>query len=185
MIAAVAAAALAIVPVPAGEAPILLDGKCDAGEYAGAARLAIGEGITMHVRRDAHFLTICLDLPPDSLGTLDVYLRNLDLSITNLHISAQVGERSYRPGEDPPWTFGNQRGWYGPPVAFAGLRQGDGGRMQANFAASSARELQLANTRFGNGPWKVRLAVRALGPDRAGAVEYPKKQGVWLVLTPA
>jgi hypothetical protein len=177
-----------VLTAPLIERPLLLDGRCDVTEWRGAAELDVGGGVRLLARQDREYVYLCLRLPPSSLGTLDLWLETQPgAAPVNLHISAQVGERTKGPQGWPEWRFGNQQGWYGPPVAFSGMdRAPDGGR-QGRFADSAARELQLSKARFGAGPWRARLEVRALGPDREGAVIYPAASGEdspdgWLML---
>jgi hypothetical protein len=154
--------------------PVLLDAKCDAAEYANAARHDIGGGVTLRARHDADYVYLCLMLPAQSLGTMDLFLQPVSGGpMYNLHISAQVGERIFAGGAWPDWTFGNERAWYGPPVAFRGMARRPDGTARPDFSESEAREVQLTRARFGNGPWKVRLEVRALGPDKRGEVVFP------------
>jgi len=150
--------------------PLLLDARCDAAEYAGAARQDLGGGVSLQARHDSHYLVLCLSLPPDSFGSLDLYVRGADGALHNLHVSAQIGERTRGPGGWPAWRFGNAQGWYGPPVAFRGLATDASGRARADFTPSAARELQLPRARFGPGPWRVRVELNALGAGNTSLV---------------
>ena len=173
---------LGIIAQPSS-APILLDGRCDPAEYAEAESRDLDHGVVLHAVHDAHFVTLCATLPPDSLGTMDLYLQSpAGGPITNLHISAQVGERTYREGQDPPWVWGNQSGWYGPPVAFSGTVRRTDGTPRATFADSTGREIRLSKARFGSGPWKMRMELRALGPGKANVARVPTVEGDWTVL---
>jgi hypothetical protein len=163
--------------------PVLLDGRCDPAEYAKAETRTLDQGVTFHAMHDEHFITLCAQLPPDSLGTMDLYLQSPGGGpITNLHISAQVGERTYADGEDPEWTWGNHRGWYGPPVAFSGTVVQPDGTPRATFADAQGREIRLSKARFGKGPWKLRLELRAIGPGRANELRIPPAEGDWTIL---
>lgn len=173
----------ALIALPS-DAPVLLDGRCGKEEYGLAAARNMGQGVTLYALHDAHYVSLCADLPPESLGTMDLYLRSGDDAlITNLHISAQVGERTYREGEDPEWQWGNHRGWYGPPVAFSGTTIRPDRRAQATFADAKGREIRLSKARFGQGPWEIRLELHAIGPGRANTVRLPSKEGDWVRLS--
>ncbi len=173
-----------VIAAPARTAPLLLDGLCDAAEWARASRQAIGAGVELLAQQDGDFVYLCLRLPPESLGTFDLFLRpEAGGPLTNLHVSAQVGERELGPDGWPQWRWRNQRGWYGPAVPFAGSTK-DG----PDFAATGSRELQLARARFGSGPWRVRLHVHSLGADGRGEATFPAGTNPddtkgWAVLT--
>lgn len=168
---------------PPSPDPVLLDGRCDPSEYARSESRSLDHGVIFHAMHDEDFITLCAELPPDSLGTMDLYLQSPDGGpITNLHISAQVGERTYAEGEDPEWIWGNHRGWYGPPVAFSGTAVRPDGTARANFADAKGREIRLSKARFGKGPWKLRLELRAIGPGKANNLRIPPAEGDWTIL---
>jgi hypothetical protein len=155
------------------DAPLLLDARCDPVEYAGAARHELGAGVTLHARYDAHFLALCFTLPEGSFGSFDLYVRAADGRLHNLHVSAQVGERVRAAGGWPDWRFGNQQGWYGPPVAFRGMATDATGQRRIDFAPAAGRELQISRARFGADPWRVRFEIRALGAAQNGVLVFP------------
>lgn len=153
--------------------PILLDAHCDEEAWRSATRTAIGQGAALLSMADAESVYICVTLPPESLGTMDLFIQSRDGVQTNLHVSAQTGERTRGVEGWPEWQgFNNYRGWYGPPVAFSGVSRSDAG-VRPTFAHSVAREVQINRARFGAGPWRVMLQVHSLGADGAGAVTWP------------
>ncbi|MFN3843640.1 MAG: hypothetical protein ACK4RW_10330 [Rehaibacterium terrae] len=86
--------------------PVLLDGRCEADEWAGAARYRIGDAITRMLQQDARFLHVCVISPDESMNTLDIYLQAAGCPApVNLHASAQVGQRVRGPDgwPDHPW----------------------------------------------------------------------------------
>lgn len=173
---------LGIIAQPSSD-PVLLDGRCDPAEYAKSESRDLDHGVVFHAMHDEHFVTLCADLPPDSLGTMDLYLQSESGGpITNLHISGQVGERTYMEGEDPEWKWGNHQGWYGPPVAFRGMTKRPDGSDRASFADASGREIRLSKGRFGKGPWKLRIELRAIGPGKANVVRMPIAEDDWTIL---
>ncbi len=119
--------ALAFNPTPAhditpgrlrSDARILLDTRCGDVEWMGAARVSIGDGRELLAIEDATSLYLCIPLPAESYGTMDLYvLPSSGAAPLNLHASAQVGERTKVAEAWPDWTFGNHHGWYSPPVA--------------------------------------------------------------------
>jgi len=170
------AAALFALALTAGYArePVLLDARCNELAWTRAERTPIGEGVTLLAMADRRYVYLCVTLPPESLGTLDLYIQGETGAPVNLHISAQTGERTRGENGWREWSgFNNYDGWYGPPVAFSGMIEGADGVRRPQFANSQARELQISRDRFGDGPWRVMLQVHALGTARSGGVAYP------------
>ena len=173
---------LGIIAQPSSDS-VLLDGRCDPSEYAHAEARDLDHGVEFFAMHDDHFITLCAKLPPDSLGTMDLYLQSPEGGpVTNLHVSAQVGERTYAEGDDPAWRWGNHQGWYGPPVEFRGTGLMPDGKPRASFANPSGGEIRLWKARFGNGPWKLRMELRAIGPGKANMIRIPKAKGEWTIL---
>jgi hypothetical protein len=160
-------------PVPATNAPSLLDGRCEGDEWRNASRTTIRDGIELLLQQNATQVMLCVPLPPDSYGTMDLYVgsRSVPLPI-NLHASAQVGERQQTASGWPDWVFGNQRGWYSPPVALARSAVVDG-KAQLTFGAVAAREVVIDKEKFGGGPWRMMIEIRALGADKKGSAQFP------------
>ncbi|MGE0596236.1 MAG: hypothetical protein AB7P07_07720 [Hyphomonadaceae bacterium] len=167
------ALALALTAAPAG-GPILLDGACSEPAWSDAETTPIGEGLELKAMADADYLFLCIPLPPQSLGTLDLYIDSGSGAPVNLHVSAQTGERTRGEEGWPEWSgFNNYDRWYGPPVAFAGFTAQSDGTRALTFADSAARELQLDRSRFGGDVWRVALQLRALNADQTGTLDYP------------
>jgi len=179
----IVASAAALLSVPLSSNPILLDGRCDGAEYSGAARQDLGHGVTLQVLHGRDFINFCASLPPESLGTMDLYLQAPSGGeIINVHVSAQVGERTYQEGEDPAWEWGNHHGWYGPPVAIRGSELRPDGKPRVTFKDATGREVQLSKARFGSGPWKFRYELRAIGPQQGITVRLPPGENEWVTL---
>lgn len=139
--------------------PVLLDGRCEADEWAGAARHRIGDAITLMLQQDARFLHVCVISPDESMNTLDIYLRAADRpALVNLHASAQVGQRVRGPDGWPDYQWWNHEGWYSPAVPFIGLQR-DGERVRPQFKSGVPREMQIDKARFGAFPWKVMFVI--------------------------
>ncbi|GAM97628.1 hypothetical protein U91I_01255 [alpha proteobacterium U9-1i] len=154
-------------------APILLDARCDEPAWRSAISTDVGSDVALLSMADARYVYLCVTLPPESLGTLDLYIESRDGAQTNLHVSAQTGERTRGPDGWPEWrSFNNYRGWYGPPVAFAGVVR-DAGGTRPDFAVSVAREVQIERARFGAGPWRIFVQVQSLGADGSGVASFP------------
>ena len=166
------AGSVVTIRVPQG-GPVLLDSRCDESEWGSASRTAIGENATLLAQQDARTVYLCVPLPPDSYGTIDLYILPADATQpTNLHASAQVGERQRTASGWPEWTFGNHRGWYSPPVALANATVVDG-RARLTFGAVPAREIAIEKTKFGGVRWRLMFEIRALGADKRGTMRFP------------
>jgi hypothetical protein len=149
---------------------VLLDGRCETTEWARAGRLDLGAGATLLVQEDADHVFVCVRGPPGGLNMLDLYLVSDRVATpVDLHVSAQVGERTLTQTGWPDWTWRNQAGWYGTPVPFAGMTT-DG---RPDFARDTDRELQLSKARFGALPWRIRVDVQFMGADRKLNALYP------------
>jgi hypothetical protein len=158
----IAAGLIASIVATTAPGPIMLDARCDEAAWQSAARTDIGGGLSLLSMADAEYVYLCIPLPAESFGSLDLYIAEPSGALTDLHVSAQTGERTRGAEGWPEWRgFNNYRGWYGPPVAFNGYAaNGD-----VDFAFSPARELQLSRARFGAGPWRIMLEVDAVAPD--------------------
>jgi predicted alpha/beta superfamily hydrolase len=171
---AVAATAQEIAPGKLGpNQRILVDTICDASEWASASRTRVTETTELLAAQDSAALYLCLTLPPESYGTMDLYvLGTLSEAPSNLHASAQVGERVKGASGWPEWTFGNHRQWYSPPVAVTGADVVDG-RARMKFTNASGREVAIEKAKFGKGPWRFMIEIRALGADKRGSLKFP------------
>lgn len=157
---------------------ILVDTRCGDVEWNGAARVALAHGSELLALEDASTLYLCATLPAESYGTMDLYVLPVGAAAPfNLHASAQVGERAKKGEAWPEWTFGNHEGWYSPPVAVTGATVVDG-RARMTFQNASAREVAIQKTKFGPGPWRFMLEIRAIGPDKRGSLRFPEAASV-------
>ncbi|MDB5367540.1 MAG: hypothetical protein JWM77_3467 [Rhodospirillales bacterium] len=169
---------------------VLLDGRCEAAEWARAARLDLGSGASLLVQEDADHVFVCVRGPAGGLNTLDLYLVTDRAPVpVDLHVSAQVGERTLTQSGWPDWQWRNQTGWYGTPVPFAGMTDLEGAPRPA-FARDTDRELQLSKARFGPLPWRIRVDVQVMGPERKASALYPPESTAetpvnWLIVKPS
>ena len=152
---------------------VLIDTICDAAEWAGAARTRLTETSDLLSMQDATSVYLCVTLPPESYGTMDLYIKGpAESPPVNLHASAQVGERQQTATGWPEWTFGNHRLWYSPPVAVTGAEVVDG-RARMSFTNVAGREVAIEKRKFGAGPWRFMIEIRALGADKRGSFRFP------------
>jgi hypothetical protein len=159
---------------PSRGGPVLLDARCPTQEWSAATRVDVGSGVSLLSQQDAHFVSLCLTLPAESLGTIDLYLLPEGASEPhNLHVSAQIGERQKTGGKWPDWTWGNNQGWASPVVPFRGLATEEG-KPRLQWGSSEGREIQISRARFTGRRWKFMFELRALGPAREGQVVFPR-----------
>lgn len=167
--------AIALLGIPLTGQPVMLDGLCPDVEWRLAKRIDLGGGVTLMAQADSFTVTFCVVLPPESAGAMDLYVDGLIDPPVDLHLSAQVGERTMSGGAWPEWAgFGNHAGWYGPPVRFDVTGRTGLGETTVVFQPSATREIQLSTARFGEGPWRMMFQLHAVGPGRANEVVWPK-----------
>lgn len=168
-------AAAALLTIPLTGQPVLLDGLCPDAEWALARRLDLGGGVTLLAQADSFTVTFCVLLPPESAGAMDLYIDTPLDEPVDLHLSAQVGERTMSGGVWPAWSgFGNHQDWYGPPVRFNVTGSTPLGERTVVFQPSATRELQFATRRFGEGPWRIMLQLHTVGPGMSREVVWPQ-----------
>lgn len=168
-----AAAAASAFAVGAAERPVLLDNQCAESEWGDAAVTDVGEGVTLLAKADDDFVYLCWRLPPESLGTLDFYLIVPGEASRDMHISAQVGDRWLGPNGWSDFAWGEHPGWYGPPVAFAGMETRPDGARAPIWRDSAAREMQISRD-ISRAAWAFMFEMRAIGPGRAKTLTWPQ-----------
>lgn len=103
---------LALVPidVPVG-APVTLDGSFAPAEWDDAARVPLGDGFTLHLKRHGGDLLLAIRYPAPAAAGVDLFVDTAQGGLLNLHASARIGERLPQGGGWPPWAWGNNRLW--------------------------------------------------------------------------
>jgi hypothetical protein len=183
-----AAAAVAVAPATI-DRPLLLDGRCDEPQWRRAAPIDLGKVAVARFLQDREHLHLCISLPPESLGTMDLYFLNpRETGEVNLHLSGQRGERRRNPdGSWPDLLWETQRDWYGNVVVTDWTREKGWG----DPIPSEARELQIRKLKLGGPGAKVRLMfqVRHIkdASGRRGSVVFPagasqEDSGSWATL---
>jgi len=160
------------VRVPAGAGtPVLTDGVFSAGEWDDAARLMLNDSVTLFFKQhDGHvFLGVyCPDL---TVPVFDLFLDPGGGEVTQLHISAQLGERvlgaASAETEDPAFIWGRTADWYANEIRW------DAGRLERMIEAGADRdeafpdvvfpyegaEFQIRRAKFGTPSWQMRLEI--------------------------
>lgn len=156
---------------------IIQDGRCNDQAWAGALSTDLGQGVTLLSMHDHDRVYLCVIPPMGSLGTMDLFIKAAADPIVDLHISAQVGERTAAEFGWPDYNWYNFIDWYGTPVPFNGLKEADDGKTRPQFQGDTSREIVIEKRKFAASRWRVRFEVRALGPDRKGRVVFPSNTG--------
>ena len=158
---------------PNTPAPVLVDGRCEGAEWSRASRRRLTSTSELLLQQHSGHLYLCVTLPPDSYGTMDLYVSSKTTAAPiNLHASAQVGERQRTDAGWPAWVFGNHRDWYSPPNALMRV-EANGDRPRLTFSTIAAREVVIDKAKFGSGPWRFMIQIRAMGIGKEGALTYP------------
>ena len=138
----------------------LLDGRCDDAAYQDTTAHALGDGVSLFAVSDAHSFTLCIALPQPGFAALDLVLEPEVGRPVELHVSAQLGERTWTPTLARPWTFGPVSGWFSPVTPYIGMEGAT-----PRFRDVSAREIQFDRTRFHASSYGLRVSLSALGPS--------------------
>lgn len=186
MIRSLALSTCLLLSMPGYASEPMLDGQCS--EHQGAAT-PMGEGVSLAVSQTAEYVWLCVAVPTGSYGVVDLRIEAPLLpEALNLHASAQLAEwAADRPGaaptspESPIW--GNNLGWVASVTPFAGM-DASASPPRARFRPINGREFQLSKTRFGKGPWRIRLAVQAIATPDGSMVElrFPEEADETYVL---
>lgn len=166
------AAQARVVPAP------MVDGRCDEYMALGAHRYEVADGVTLRVHEDDHYFWLCYDVPPGSMGLLDMRVESKALPESlNLHVSAQLGEWPADHPERAPQTADSDQwwrfhGWIANAAWFNGFDVTNT-PPSPRFQDAPGRELQLAKARFGAQP-RILLKIRLRGADRRfQAISFP------------
>lgn len=152
---ALAGSAAAELRVPRGE-PVLADGRCDAAEYARAARERLSDAVELLALRYGDFIALCLRYTPAQANGVDLFIADGDGRLHNLHASAMLGQRERTADGWPAWTWWNNRGWSANPVRPRDFKT-------LAFEPSEATEFVLRRDAFA-APWRMRIDVHTREP---------------------
>ncbi len=108
--------------VPRGEA-VLLDGRCDADEYARALRRKLSDQVELRLQRHGDFVALCLRYTPPAANGVDLFIADAKGALHNLHASAMLGQRRLAGDQWPEWQWWNNTGWSANPVRPRDFRQ--------------------------------------------------------------
>lgn len=141
------------VKVPVDHASVMIDGRFEVKEWAGAARLHVNDSVSLYVKQDAENVYWCLHaaIPNPALVVVDFYLSHHD-SLVNLHASAKLGERVWKNHTYGEWTWWNNRGWVATVARIDVLEQ-------RKFLRDEAKEFQLRKSRFGEKEYRLMFDI--------------------------
>lgn len=167
------------VKVPVDHASVMIDGRFELNEWAGAAKLNVNDSVHLYIKQDAANLYWCLHaatLSP-ALVAVDFYLAHND-SLLNLHASAKLGERPWRNHTYGEWVWWNNTAWLATVARIDVLEQ-------RKFLRDEAKEFQLRKSRFGEKAYRLMFEIEY--PAQLG-MKYPaaadtSHTGNWLYLS--
>lgn len=146
----------------------LMDGKCNEYRSLSVVHEQIASTTSLYIFEDDYYVWMCIDLPDDSFGTMDLRIHSPELAEELvLHVSAQLGQWPHGKPEKAPKTpssekWWNNEGWYSNTVNLNGTQKQADGSLQLKFNPSNGRELQLDKTYFGRGLWRMIFNLRGV-----------------------
>jgi hypothetical protein len=142
-----------ILKVPNGK-PIMVDAKISDGEWTDAAKIDLFRGGRLYAKKVGEYLFLAVVFPEGTAMSTDLYIDDGTQPLTNLHASAQLGERVPRNGEwsDDDWKWANNRDWVANVNRIASWQE-------RKFRDENVREYQILRQRFPGAQWRVMLEV--------------------------
>lgn len=162
-----------VLPVPTGEdRPVMTDGIFQPGEWDDAATLVINDSVSVLFKQFRGHFFLALDARQLLSPSVDVFLCSDSQHITQLHVSAQLGERVLFPAplvsSDTNWVWGRTSGWYANEFRWiyrlldslmnTDSMSYDSAIMIAGFP-HEAIEIDLLTSKIGPSPWLFRLDI--------------------------
>lgn len=171
------------ITVPEGNGrPILIDGIFTPGEWDDALAVDLRPDLRLHLKKTAGFVFLGVEYSKTDArafhDSVDVFISPDGTSIRQLHVGAQLGERTLNgtPGldDDPPFDWGETSDWYGNESRWSErnvdvlMKQGQT-RPEAqaqSFFRSDGYEIQIRQAKFGSNEWRLGLRTYRLA-DKA------------------
>ncbi len=106
-----------VINIPQGDGnPVLLDGMFSAGEWDDALMVSMNDSITLYFKKYRGHFYLGVYTPIYAISVPNAFFQLNDSSILQLHVSAQLGERLFKPGsaynDDAGFNWGYSDGWY-------------------------------------------------------------------------
>lgn len=176
----------ASVRVPEGNGrPILIDGLFSPGEWDDALAIQVRPDLQLLLKKSAGFVFIGLKYSPFPLSVVDLFISPEGKTVTHLHVSAQLGERTLTGSGSadgaPRFVWGATSDWYANEIRW------DAGKVEAlmkegmdRYKAQEAAvyrydgfEFQIRQSKFGPGAWLLRFETPMPGPQEGPFVFPP------------
>jgi hypothetical protein len=172
------------IAVPEGNgAPVITDGQFSPGEWEDARRIAVGNAVTLYVKRwrDVVFIGVRGE-GGAGIGPSELGLAAPGGPVLKLHVSAQLFENVLRPtGDEPQPRMGLTTGWYANELrrdeAMLARMQKEGRppieTMRAASYPSDGIEFAIRRSKLAGERWLLRLWASAMDGDRPGMLTWP------------
>lgn len=163
---------------------ILINGEIKRGEWSGANRTMIKEGIDLYTLQDEHFLYLSIHYDTSSYANYycDLYFDLGQDTLLNIHASQQLGERVLTGDEwtdsEPPFKWGYISDWTANTIAFD--------RAAKSYIPYTSLEFQIAKSKLPANYIRLALQTRDINWEEE-IVELPmglnlKSSEDWLLL---
>lgn len=144
--------------IPDGKAP-MIDGNHVKNEWTDAKNIELGDGFHLYIKKNDEFVFASVASAGDSIGYVSLYIETGSTTITDLHSSARLGERTLLDGRFKEWneifpadSWFNNRGWISN---YAMFKCRPGGCSNLKFAP--IKEFQISRDKFSGNQWKLFL----------------------------
>jgi hypothetical protein len=147
------------IKLPKGKA-IMLDAKISPGEWDDASHVELFSGGKLHAKRAGEYVYVAIHFPEGAAMSVDLYVDDGTQPVTDLHASAQVGERVPRleGWSNDDWHWANNREWVANVNRIASWQD-------RKFRDENVREFQIRRSRFPGKNWRVMLDVMTRRAD--------------------
>jgi hypothetical protein len=139
------------IDVPGGSA-ILLDGRCDPDEWAGAREQPLADGAMLRLKQGPDDLYLCVQPRQPTWFGVDLYIARPGEKPFNLHASAKLGERVWLTDRWSDFKWWDQAGWVANTsrgVVFE----------KREFLPDHAKEFQVRRSRVGSKPFQLMVEI--------------------------
>lgn len=160
------------VKLPKGK-PVLVDGQVSAGEWNDATEIKISDQVTLAAKANSDFIFLAVKYPKPSYFGVDLYVNSVAGQLVNLHASAKLGEREFKDGKWPDWTWWNNQGWVANTSRGVTFERRE-------FLPDEIKEFQIRRSRFPGKVWRVRLEVHSNSTVAFPETAEPNNPETWL-----
>ncbi len=149
--------------VPEGNGmPVLIDGVFQKGEWDDALQVQVSDIVKLYFKKFKGHLFIAMECNDVIAIVTNLFFAPDDSTIYQLHVSAQLGEITLKPGapdeEDMDYVWGRTEGWYSNEIRWdvkkqqylidsAGVNEGEA--FERSKFPSDGLEFQILQSKFG------------------------------------